>query len=257
MNLQSLSPILTVGEGTVLEPQVLRLEGKAVVEDGTSKQLYTLDRDIIASPMEASSSVLSKIEDELPGKDEDSSSPSTESRQLFYLVHPKNAQYRKDLPPYYLTAVTRESLGNIILNQARTLLQNREFTALVSMAKTASDDPLFDTSAQRVLFTAKPRWNRGGLKWIDADGREVAIEGPKNESPRLHVTARFSQCERDALVGLWVLRLWCEVAESRPIKKQGELSCKERVDAALLTWSSFGGLDSRNRSFGVSFGEAG
>lgn len=227
---------LNGAKGDTFDLEVLRLEGTSITAESSSREIYKLNRDILAAPAEVSSTVLGRAEYETLGSGE--KPPSNGGRELFYLVHPKNSQYRKDLPPYYLTAISNGAIGNIVLQTSKTLLQNREFKALVSVGKTASEAPLFETKAQRVLFIAKSKWVNGGCKWTNADGEEVAVEDHKSQCPRLTVTAPLPRSERDALVALWVLRLWHDAAESRQVKKQGKLAnTSESGEALMLTLS--------------------
>jgi hypothetical protein len=79
-------------------------------------------------------------------------------RHLFYLAHPSDAQYRTDIPAYYITAVDKETLGNIHLGTSKLRLRKMEFETLLSSKQTASDRPLFDEAGKAsTLFTCDRR----------------------------------------------------------------------------------------------------
>lgn len=86
------------------------------------------------------------------------------------------------------------------------------------------DKPLFCEDVETTLFSAKMKWTGGGYRWTDARGMEVAFEGGKGEGSKLVVTAFMNQDMRDALVALWVLRLWYDTADSSKAKADGEFT---------------------------------
>lgn len=87
-------------------------------------------------------------------------------------------------------------------------------------AVAAGDDP-----AEELLFSTRPRWlSTTELNYLDADGRQLACEDrdydenhSEDERPRLTrrlvVTVPMERRLRDALVGVWCLRMWRERIE--------------------------------------------
>lgn len=143
-------------------------------------------------------------------------------------------------------------LGNIRLktSKSQSRLQRTAFTALLSAGRGAKSRPLFDDvdageetecEGRAPLFTAKRKlkWRGdGGCKWMDGQGKEVAVEveiaaeveegkqerggEEKEKQYKLVVTASMRRDMRDALVAMWVLRRWYAMAESRRARREGE-----------------------------------
>lgn len=123
-------------------------------------------------------------------------------------------------------------MGNMHFETSKSRLQKKtEFTALLSSKRTASHNPLFDESGNAMsLFTARPaKWKSSQYTWTDSDGHQVAIDDRKGEREqhRLVITRPMAQDKLDALVGLWVLRLWYENAETKQAKREGQLFCEK------------------------------
>lgn len=212
----------------VLEPVVLLMAGESILVEGKAlMSLYQLSRSVVSfSSKQGSSVTFERVEHEGPEK-----APSTESikqrnRRLFHLVHPADADYRTDVPAYYITSMSRGMIGNIQFETSKPRFQKTEFRALLSANKSSSDHSLFDEKAQQqLLFSVKPKWVGGRYKWIDSDSREIAFEDRKDGQHKLVVTAHMRREMRDALVVMWALRLWHDTAESRQAKRKGELVC--------------------------------
>ncbi|KAM5344328.1 hypothetical protein ACJ41O_012865 [Fusarium nematophilum] len=171
-------------------------------------------------PQKGSSAVFERVEYDDPEGSKGISSLKQLNKHLFYLAHPVNAQYRKDLPAYYITSVSAEMPGNIHLEVSKTLLQKTEFKAMLSANKTSADDVLFDEQTQQTLFSIKPKWAGGQHQWTDSDGHKVAYEGGKGDEHKLVILAPLKRQTRDALVALWALRLWHDTAESKAAKRE-------------------------------------
>ncbi|KAK2809802.1 hypothetical protein FQN50_003442 [Emmonsiellopsis sp. PD_5] len=152
------------------------------------------------------------------------------SKHLYYIVHPENAQYRTDVPAaYYITSAATETPGNIRFDTSsskRPLQNKREFKALLSAGKHMWNEPLFNEEKNDTpLFTVKQSWKGGGYKWTTiSDARQVAVEDGKGEEPRLIVSTPIQPGMRDALVAMWVLRVWYENAETRQAKRDSMFS---------------------------------
>ncbi|GAB1315625.1 hypothetical protein MFIFM68171_05835 [Madurella fahalii] len=191
---------------------------------------------------------------------------------------------------YYMTSKSPfpgSTLGNIKLvspsspSLARKYLlpfHKPTFTALLNPSATSSSSPLFPpavsspesgstvqstTEQLQVLFTAKPRAGRGGRRvweWLyaDASGKQVIAreEGgdtKKQQQPSLVITAapdQMTQETKDALVALWVLRLWWAVAEEKEFQKQAiiEMTPPESL--------SYGGMSKMTKRAGALGGFA-
>ncbi|KNG91190.1 hypothetical protein ANOM_000628 [Aspergillus nomiae NRRL 13137] len=224
----------TLGEET-LPPTTLILSSKLIhTEAAPSTPLYEISRDIASLPQKFTSVKFERIETDAPSES-GSKSPEPQKKLIFYLAHPAHARYRKDVPAYYITAVSLGSLGNIRFEVSKSRFQKAEFRALLSAGKSMDDKPLFCEDVETTLFTAKMKWTGGGYRWTDARGREVAFEGGKGDGGKLAVTASMEQDMRDALVALWVLRTWYETAESSKAKAD-EL-------AAWMPPSAYAGMD--------------
>ncbi|KAL2847089.1 hypothetical protein BJX68DRAFT_240205 [Aspergillus pseudodeflectus] len=212
-----------------LQPVTLLLDGQCIRDASTSTSRYQISRSVTTLPktppknssiiferVDTASRVLEK--DETPGTEQAPSEP----RHLFYLAHPADAQYRADVPGYYITAVATETAGNIHLETSKSRLQKLEFTALLSAKRTASDRPLFDEAGKTVtLFSARPaKLMSSRYTWTQEDGSQIAVEDGKGDEHRLAITTAMTQEMRDALVAVWLLRLWYETAESKQAKRE-------------------------------------
>ncbi|KAI9923875.1 hypothetical protein ASPWEDRAFT_26422 [Aspergillus wentii DTO 134E9] len=194
----------------MIDPAVLVLAGQSIVNENASTPLYQINRDVTAIPQKGSSVIFERI---------DNIEKEEHNQHIFYLAHPPDAQYRNDTPAYYITSVSSETLGNIVFETAKSRLQKTEFKALLSAKKTASDKPLFDDRPQ-LLFTVKPKWPGSQYKWTDADGKQIALEDKKGDQQKLSILVSMEQEMRDALVAMWVLRIWHDTAESRKAKRE-------------------------------------
>ncbi|KAL4944569.1 hypothetical protein BDV06DRAFT_220195 [Aspergillus oleicola] len=215
-----------------LPPTKLLLEDGSIREQSTSTLFYKLSRSVTTlpkTPPKNSSVTFERVESSIPEKAESSETPQQNHchKHLFYLAHPADAQYRTDTPAYYITSVDASTtLGNLHFETSKPLFQKTEFTARLSSKRTSAHNPLFDEAEKTsTLFTARSaKWlsGRSNYTWTDGHGRQMAIEdGPtKNSQHRLDIFVPMSQEMRDALVSLWVLRLWFERAESREAKKE-------------------------------------
>jgi len=200
-----------------VEPATLVLQGQSILE-GTSTA-YLMDQSV-TSPQKTSIA-FERIQ------------PDAQPQHLYYIVHPPHAHYRTDKPAYYTTAVAAPpALGNMRLAPCKPslpLLQRQSFDGVLSPGRTASHDPLFaDAAAELPVFRARAgRWMAGGGRytWTDEHGQTVAEETTGREGQgesSLVVRARMGRARRDALVALWVLRVWHDGAESRGAKRAGE-----------------------------------
>ncbi|KAB8071891.1 hypothetical protein BDV29DRAFT_178489 [Aspergillus leporis] len=203
----------------LLKPTVLILVGQCIqTETVPPTPLYYISRDITSTSQTSSSIKFERAEHDRPEKPE---SNVSHNQHLFYLAHPAHAQYRTDIPAYYITSVSSQTLGNIRLETSKSRLQKVEFKAFLSAKKTASDKPLFDDKKfEQNIISAKSKWASGRYRWVDVDSREVAVEEGKGEQHRLVVTVPMPREMRDVLVALWVLRLWYYTAESRQARRK-------------------------------------
>ncbi|KAL2868796.1 uncharacterized protein BJX67DRAFT_379744 [Aspergillus lucknowensis] len=212
-----------------LQPTSLLLEGQSIRDELSRACLYQLSRTVTALPRitpKNSSVIFERVEYEAPARSETSKNHEAQPkhRHLFYLAHPADAQYRSDIPAYYITSMDAETLGNIHFETSKPRLQKTEFRALLSAHRTASHKPLFDEARKlTILFDARPmNWVSSRYSWTDGNGHQVAFEEGKgeHEQHKLVITHPMAQETRDALVALWVLRLWYETAESKQAKRE-------------------------------------
>ncbi|KAL4819307.1 hypothetical protein BDW67DRAFT_140534 [Aspergillus spinulosporus] len=173
-------------DAELLEPAILFLSGQSILAEGTPfTPLYRINSDIKSIPNKESTVSFARLEEDASAPElEGTSSKRQRHRQLFYLVHPANAQYRTDIPArYYITSPVPElTIGNIRLETFETRFQRPSFRALLSAGKTASDSPLFNEETQQlVLFDIRPNWSLKaprnpalGYKWDDINGGQMA-----------------------------------------------------------------------------------
>ncbi|KAK0619451.1 hypothetical protein B0T14DRAFT_496197 [Immersiella caudata] len=193
---------------------------------------------------------------------DDGTSSITSSRPtytpLYNLIHPPNAQYRTDIPsPFYLTnnsTPPTNSLGNIkfppsfapsLKKKYLLPFHKPTFTALLNTRSTSTTSPLFPRESEsgpkgkgdlKVLFVAKPSRIGKAWEWLDGERRVVAKEegGGKGErESRLVVIAKdaMKEEELEALLALWVLRLWWDISEERDFQNEAmmELTPPEAI----------------------------
>ncbi|KAL2837125.1 hypothetical protein BJY01DRAFT_221313 [Aspergillus pseudoustus] len=201
------------------------LDGQAIRDEATSAPLYQLSRSVTTlprTPPKNSSIIFERMENGIPEKVKSSETVQTRHRHLFYLAHPADAKYRTDIPGYYITCVDIETVGNIHLETSKSRLQKTEFSAQLSPRRTASHRPLFDEAGETsTLFTARPgKWVSSRYIWTQKNGSQVAVEDGKGEEHKLVITSPMKQDVRDALVAVWMLRLWYETAESKEAKRE-------------------------------------
>lgn len=155
-----------------------------------------------------------------------------EAEPIFHIVHPRNAQYRTDIPAqYYITSASSGQIGNIRLLTSNNKMQ--KFKALLSLAKSSADDPLFaDKNAEELLFDVHSSWKGGLHQWRDADGKLLAVEDKDESHSTIDGQLPMKQEICDALLAVWILRFWHDRAESRHAKRE----CKS-IFLLCLTYS--------------------
>ncbi|RSL66584.1 hypothetical protein CEP54_003692 [Fusarium duplospermum] len=206
-------------------PNTLVLSGQSIYsENAASVPLYQLSKEVTSTSQKGTTIIFERVEYDGPGEAESMAPIKQRNQHLFYLVHPVNAQYRTDLPAYYITSASPDMVGNIQLHTSKSLLQKVEFKALLNAGKTSSDDKLFDQDNQDTLFEAKPKWKGGQYQWIDSAGRKIAHEEGKGDH-KLVISVPIPQQHKDALVALWALKIWHDTLETRAAKREGRLKC--------------------------------
>lgn len=126
---------------------------------------------------------------------------------------------------YYLESQSRGTLGHFGLKTHR----HRFGTASGYRAyKATRPRSHADLEPQSIAFVARDR-GKGRYEWrdggSDCEKRLVAHETSENGIYKLQIVVALSQEERDALVGLWCLHLWWEIASANvePLSwEQGE-----------------------------------
>ena len=213
-----------------LGPTTLLLCGQTITsEDAPSIELYRLSREVTTAARKHTSIIFERIEHIERAEPDSTSSPRLQAQELFYLVHPINAQWREDSPDYYITSASPDMVGNIQFDISKTLLQKAEFKAMLNAKRSAADTPLFDLKSQQLLFDVKPKWTGGQYQWIDSEGRKVAYEmRGKGEERKLTLQVPLQQHMKDALVALWALRIWHDVAESKTAKREDKTGLMEQ-----------------------------
>ncbi|KAI0843903.1 hypothetical protein F5Y00DRAFT_221116 [Daldinia vernicosa] len=203
-----------------LEPTTLVLKDQYIApETEPTNWLYQIGQDVTAIPQKATSIAFEKIENNEPVEVDSSTSTRSQNRHLFYLAHPLGARYRTDIPPYYLTSVSSDTLGNISLETSKSRLGKYAFKVLVSSGRSWTDNPLFHENAE-LLFNVKQKWANGHYIWADSNNKQVAYEDDKYNQHRLVITASMKADFRDALVAAWCLKLWHDTSESSQAKSK-------------------------------------
>lgn len=210
-------------EADVIEPAVLLLSGQHVVSKAAPEApLYEMSRDVTSIPQKNSSVMFERVEDVQLGKADRNGPGKQQKRHIFYLAHPAGAEFHTETPAYYITSVSREgTLGNISLRPKKYRLQRPEFEAVLSAARTAADELLFDKNPQ-VIFGIKPKLLTGRYTWSDSHGSQIAVEEQKGGQRTLDITVPMKREARDALVATWCLKVWHDTAESPQAKKDGK-----------------------------------
>ncbi|KAF3054871.1 hypothetical protein GL218_07625 [Daldinia childiae] len=203
-----------------LEPTTLVLKDQYIASEAEpTNWLYQIGRDVTAIPQKATSITFEKIENNDSLEVESSTPIKSHNKHIFYLAHPLGAQYRTDTPPYYLTSVSRNTLGNISLETSKSRLGKTTFKVLVSSGRSWTDNPLFHENAE-LLFNVKQKWANGHYIWTDSNNKQVAYEDDKGDQHRLVITASMETDTRDALVATWCLKLWHDTSESSQAKRE-------------------------------------
>lgn len=203
----------------------LVLSGQSIFSENTASiPLYQLNKEVTSTSQKGSTIMLERVEYDGPGDAESMASIKQRNQHLFYLVHPVNAQYRTDLPAYYITSASPDMVGNVKFQASKSLLQKVEFKAILSAGKTSSSDELFDQDNQETLFEVKPKWKGGQYQWTDSAGKKIAHEEGKGQH-KLVISVPIPQQTKNALVALWALKIWHDTLETRAAKREGKLQC--------------------------------
>ncbi|KAK4446803.1 hypothetical protein QBC34DRAFT_410870 [Podospora aff. communis PSN243] len=244
------------------QPTTYALSGENITTTSSPNPLYHLSHPLSSLTHRTTSIQFSRIPNPHPTDapslsptvDLEPLSPAKPALPLYNLIHPSNAQYRTDIPsPFYLTATSPPStptpaLGNIkfppsfapsLKKKYLLPFHKPSFTAFLNPGSSSTTAPLFPSESEggkvKVLFTAKPSRIGRSWEWLDGEGRVVAREeGEKDGQEATLVVFRREDMkdeEVEALLALWVLRLWWGVAEEREFQKEAlmELTPPEAI----------------------------
>lgn len=206
----------------VIEPETLLFSGQLITtENAPLTPIYQLNRELACKVQRNMAIIFETVHfTETTNPESKTVRRRKVTQDLYYLVHLRNSPSRDNLLKYYITAASPETLGNVQLDV--TDAQEEGFRAMLNADKSAADILLFNRDTQQLLFDIKPKWQGGQYQWIDVNGVKVASEFGTREEPRLHIEIPLQQQKRDALVALWILRLWYSIAENRTATRQGE-----------------------------------
>ncbi|KAF6801226.1 hypothetical protein CSOJ01_11915 [Colletotrichum sojae] len=176
-----------------------------------------------------------QVSDELTGEDlapQQVPRVSTRKKHLYDLKRALASRLTNPTFTYFLESQSRGTMGHFGLKTHR----HRFGTASGYRAYKASRPrPRADLEPQDIAFVAKDR-GKGRYEWRDggSDGekRLVAHETSENGIYKLQVVVPQSQKERDAIVALWCLHLWWEIASANvePMSwEQGESRLRPSV----------------------------
>ncbi|RGP67550.1 hypothetical protein FSPOR_5737 [Fusarium sporotrichioides] len=199
----------------VTEPGTLVFSGQLITsEDAPSTPIYQLNRELACKVQRNMAIILESVQfTETKSPENNMTRKRKTTQDLYYLVHLRNKPSQGDVPIYYMTAASPGTLGNIQLDVSSTEHQKEEFRAMLNADKSAADILLFNRDTQQLLFDIKPKWQGGQYQWIDVNGLKVASESWTSEKQKLHIEVPLGQQKKDALVALWILRLWHGIAE--------------------------------------------
>ena len=196
--------------------------GQVVVsQNAPLTPLYQLNRELTCARQRNMAMIFESIQFTEVTNPDNTTRKRRISEDLYYLVHPLNPDRQFDLPEYYVTAASPGTLGNIQLDTTKATSQIARFKAMLNRDRSAVDAQLFDRATQELLFDIKPMLKSGQYEWLDADGQRIAHESSKGEEYLLHLEASILQEKKDALVALWIVRLWHDAVE-KEAKQTGE-----------------------------------
>ncbi|KAK1833314.1 hypothetical protein QBC39DRAFT_49286 [Podospora conica] len=247
------------------QPTVYLLSDEFITtEADPTTPLYHLSLSLASLTHRVSSIQFSRVVVQVGGGDTHNDPPKTTTTKLYNLVHPANAAHRTDIPAAWFTTTSdnnSEGLGNVQLLPPRRKhlpFAKPTFSALLHASATSSTSPLFppDGGGLEPLFTARQTWAGRAWVWLDAGGKEVLAreEAPDGKQPRLVVTTTPEGMARgveDALVALWVLRLWWGVAEEKGFR---EASLLEYMTPESLVPGGMDSLTKRTAGLGALAG---
>ncbi|GBF61436.1 hypothetical protein TMEN_3925 [Trichophyton mentagrophytes] len=196
-----------------LPPETLLLAGNAI--HGTSRPascstpLYKLSLDISFLRKNNTKVELSRFDNRIHNCNTmGSPKVSARERHIFNLTRPPTVT----TPPfeYHLEPASHGSLGHIGLKRYHHILSSGYQAWKATVAR-----PGADLEAKAIVFTAKAQ-GKGRLEWREAgDGAHLlAYDTIDDGIFRLDIIKSMPQNQRDALVGVWCLRIWREIANS-------------------------------------------
>ncbi|KAF6834204.1 hypothetical protein CMUS01_06229 [Colletotrichum musicola] len=223
-------------ENGPVQPNTLLLAGTTIYSAGAaaSPPLYEVSF-AIGHLRESNTTVsLSRFDHVVRATEQQVSVPrvSTRKKHIYDLKRALASRLTNPTFMYFLESQSRGTMGHFGLKTHR----HRFGTASGYRAYKASRPrPHADLEPQDIAFVAKDR-GKGRYEWRDggSDGekRLVAHETSENGIYKLQVVVPLSQRERDALVALWCLHLWWEIASANvePMSwEQGESRLRPSV----------------------------
>lgn len=200
-------------DGDIVAPDTLVFSGQIITsENAPSTPLFQLSREIACALQRDMAIIFESLQyTERIDSTTNTSKRRMTSQDLYYLAHPRKAQYQEDLPNYYITAASPGTLGNINFEIQQTALQKPEFRAMLNGDKSAAHAVLFNRDTHKHLLDVKLKGEQ--YHWVDTNGQKIAFESQKGKEFKLHIEAPLQQRTRDAIVALWALRIWHDAAE--------------------------------------------
>lgn len=196
--------------------------GQVVVsQNAPLTPLYQLNRELTCARQRNMAMIFESIQFTEVTNSDNTTRKRRITEDLYYLVHPLNPDRQFDLPEYYVTAASPGTLGNIQLDITKATFQVSQFKAMLNRDKSAVDALLFNRDTQELLFDIKLMLKSGQYEWVDTDGQRIAHESSRGEEYLLHLETSILQEKKDALVALWIVRLWHDAVE-KEAKQTGE-----------------------------------
>ncbi|EFQ98822.1 hypothetical protein MGYG_01837 [Nannizzia gypsea CBS 118893] len=195
-----------------LPPETLLLAGDAIHSTSRpascSIPLYKLSLDIGFLRKNNTKVELSRFEHRIHNRNTTGSPEvSAQPRHIFNLTRPPTITAPSF--EYHLESTSSGSLGHIGLKRYHHVLSSGYQAWKATIAHSGAD-----LEAKDIIFTAKAQ-HKGQYEWCKAgDGYILAYDTIDDGIFRLEIIRPMPQNQRDALVGVWCLRIWREIANS-------------------------------------------
>lgn len=136
MDTDSTTHILPASSDEELVFDTLVFSGQQIaLEDAPTIPLYSLSRELACMVQRNMSIIFERVEFV---ESNTSSKRRRQTHDLYYLVHPRKAHYRDDLPEYYITAAAPGTLGNVQFDISKSDLEEpslKQYSMMISQLR--------------------------------------------------------------------------------------------------------------------------